>query len=431
MHRYGIAVDVTPTARLGFELVKGPYHLENEPGAADMFTTLYEPEPALLQQAPTGVDEIYYRAWHDAIDQLLQSAQYQQFHENTVLDHELSGVCVKPMLEELSPLVDRYHEMHRKQRELDRQRQQLGDTSEQVMQMQQQLEAMRFELYSEGLRVVTRAMQKADQAGELIRNLRAIGYGNEAGRFVKLAIDRQTIDALAQLVKRVAELYGRFMQSMTESAIRSPRKSVMVKGVTLGKSLQRALPSQLAWLSDPDTESLFLLKWLEGRLLVRDLSSPDRRNRGDIVVCVDESASMHGEKAIIAKAYALALREHMHREGRRCHIISFSHRDEDVRELPNDATAEQALDWLQSFIGGGTDFHRPLARALELSTDRSDILIITDGQGELDERFRRSFVEWKQSTGSRLFMVHLERESPLREIADRILELDEVIAALQ
>lgn len=420
MQHYGIAVNVTPTARLGFELVKEPFHLENESGAADVFTTLYEPEPELLHQPPRGVDDIYYRAWRDALHELLQSAQYQQFHESTVLDHELSGVCVKPVLDELKPLVDRFYEFHREQQHLQ------DDPG-----AEQQLERMQLELYAESLRAVSRAIRRAEEAGEAVKALRYIGYGNEAGKFISLSVQHRTIDAVSKLVKRVAHLYGRFLQSMIESSVNTPRKAVMVRGVKLGKCLHHALPSQLAWLSDPDMEAMFMLKWLEGRLLVRDLTTPPQSRRGDVVVCVDESASMQGENAILAKAYAFALREYLRSENRRCHIISFSHYDEDVRELADDADAQEALDWLQSFIGGGTDFHRPLKRAMQLSTERSDILIITDGQANLASDFKNRFQQWKLRTGSRLFMVHLHNESPLRDIADHIVELDEVLSVLQ
>lgn len=416
MRRDGIAVEITPTAKLGFGLVADEFRLEPREECMDLFTVLYEPEPRLRTSFPPGIDETFARSWHTAMHDLLETAQYQGFHESTVLDHELSGVAVKPLLEEMKQLQRRYHDMLMARRE-----RQLSDA---------ELAARQEQLYGESLRHVIRGLGRAQNAVEMVQQLRLIGYGDGAGEFVALQIDRSHFDAMAELVRKVSQMYGRFREAFRTVSVNSTRRALLVKGVTSGKELRRAIPSQLSWLSDPDMEQLFLLKWLEGRLLVRELSTPPRQERGDVVVCVDESGSMAGEKVQIAKAYAFALRSHLQEQGRRCHILSFSHREEHIQEIPDDAPPQSVLEWLNSFIAGGTAFEPPLERAMQLCDDRSDILIITDGQAPLEASFQRRFLEWKQRTGARLFLLHLERQSALRDIADHVLQIDDVSSVL-
>jgi uncharacterized protein with von Willebrand factor type A (vWA) domain len=397
----GIALETTPIARVGFRLVQDRYEL-GTPQELDVFTSLYEPEPKLKP----SVDEEHV-PWHRAMGEVMESAMYQGMHAETMLDEELSGVAVRPFMNELQPLVERFRELEQRRREL----QESLDVEEHA-----RLERQERLVLAEATQIVARAVSEARDAMETIITLRSMGYGNEAGRFV--ALHYKELPKIKELVKRTHEQFGRFRELFVTARTGMPKRAAMVRGVTLGDEIHRAISSELALLADKDTEELFFKKWTERQLLVRDLSIPPEKRRGDVVVLVDESGSMIGEPVIIAKAYVFALRAQLRQENRKCRIISFSYREEDMVELPDDAKAEQVVEWLGRFINGGTDFEAPLRKAMKFNRD---ILMITDGEAEVSDEFRSEFIEWKRRTGNRFFLIHIGSTPALHPMADEVI----------
>jgi uncharacterized protein with von Willebrand factor type A (vWA) domain len=273
---------------------------------------------------------------------------------------------------------------------------------------------------AEATQIVARAVSEAKEAMDTIIALRSMGYGNEAGRFVTLHY--KELPKIKELVKRTHKHFGRFCELFATARAGTPKRAVMVRGVTVGDKIHRATSSELALLGDKDTEDLFYRKWAEKRLLIRDISRPPDRRRGDVVVLIDESGSMLGEAVLIAKSYAFALRSQLKQENRRCHIISFSYYPNEMVEVPEDATAEQVIQWLGRAIGGGTEFTHPIKRAMEFNRD---ILMITDGEADVGAEFAKHFMEWKRRTGNRFFLVHIGRSPTLHPLADEVLLSDD------
>ena len=407
----GVALQTTSIARVGFRLVRDRYELST-PQELDVFTSLYEPEPKLKP----SVDEEHI-PWHRAMGEVMESAMYQGMHTETMLDEELSGVAVRPVMNELQPLVERFRELERRRREL----QESLDVEEHAS-----LERQERLVSAEATQVVARAVSEAREAMETIIALRSMGYGNEAGSFV--ALHYRDLPKIKELVKRTHDLFGRFRELFATARAGMPRRAVMVRGVTLGDDIHRATSSELALLGDKDTEDLFYQKWAEKRLLVRDISRPTEKRRGDVVVLVDESGSMSGEAVLIAKAYAFALRLQLKQESRNCHIISFSAREDDMVEVPDNASAERVVQWLGRYIAGGTDFQKPLERAMQINRD---ILMITDGEAPVDPSFRQDFLEWKRRTGNRLFLIRIGRSPSLSDIADKVVLSEDAVRLWQ
>ena len=397
----GIAVETTPVARVGFRLVQEQYGLSS-PQELDVFTSLYEPDPILQQ----SVDEEHI-PWHRAVGEMMGSAVYQSVHTSTVLDEELAGVGVRPIMDELQSLEEKF-------RKLEQQRREAQESLD--IEQHARLEQLERLTRAEATQAVARAVSQAREAMETVMALRAMGYGTEAGRY--LSLNYHEIPRIVDLVKRTYRHFGRFREMFATARAGVPRRAVTVRGVTVGDELHRATSSQLGLLADSDTEPLFYQRWLEKRLLIRDVNRPPEKRRGDVVVLVDESGSMEGEAILIAKAYVFALRAQLKQENRKCHIVSFSYRAEDMVELPDDATAEQVIEWLGRMIGGGTDFMKPLEYAKQF---HRDILMITDGDAEVDEEFQREFIRWKRETGNRLFLIHIGTSPTLNDLADSVL----------
>src|SRR5437773_12194801 len=110
---------------------------------------------------------------------------------------------------------------------------------------------------------------------------------------------------------------------------RSPfeRASEEVFEVRLGKDVERLLPPELAALHHPLLRRDFARRLVEGRLLSYALRGVDEHGRGPMIVCLDGSSSMAGEKASSSKAVALTLLEIARRQRRLFRFTCFSSAD--------------------------------------------------------------------------------------------------------
>src|SRR5258708_15072704 len=83
--------------------------------------------------------------------------------------------------------------------------------------------------------------------------------------------------------------------------------------------------------------------------------------KGPIILSVDESGSMEGEKAHTAKALALAMAWVARRQKRWCALVAYSgDSGERLLALPPGRWDESALmDWLEGFIGRGPFLNNP------------------------------------------------------------------------
>jgi uncharacterized protein with von Willebrand factor type A (vWA) domain len=235
--------------------------------------------------------------------------------------------------------------------------------------------------------MMARLSQMRD-AVQLAEDLTRMGWGTEAGAFVRMAAHGLVRARTAQAVKKVAAWFGRLRELWGVARTRVPRRGPRVAGVTRGSDLLRMLPQEHLRLSVPELDMLWVLDYARRRLLqYQRAGAQHKASRGPIIVLVDESGSMHGEPAAYAKAFSFLLRLEAKAENRACRLVSFSYRPQDMHELPDGATAQEAAEWAARFVGGGTDWVPPLSRALELLRDpayaRADVVMLTDGICEI------------------------------------------------
>lgn len=165
-------------------------------------------------------------------------------------------------------------------------------------------------------------------------------------------------------------------------------------GIKLAKDLEFILPSELALLSDPETEILFDLKFIESNLMCfemqglqpykdtidQDVEVSDD-SKGPMILCIDTSGSMSGTPEYIAKATALYFATQAMKERRKCFLINFSTSIETL-ELTSENGLKSVIDFLQMSFHGGTDVAPALAYALQLlekeSYKKADVLVVSD-----------------------------------------------------
>ena len=97
-----------------------------------------------------------------------------------------------------------------------------------------------------------------------------------------------------------------------------------VVGVEPGGDISRLLPIELAQLTVPELELDTLRRIVERQALCREHHATEPVGKGPIILAIDESGSMQGEKAHTAKALGLALAWIARHQKRWCALCAYS-----------------------------------------------------------------------------------------------------------
>jgi hypothetical protein len=111
------------------------------------------------------------------------------------------------------------------------------------------------------------------------------------------------------------------------------RSSEEILEVERGDALERLLPPELLSLSHPLLRKDFQRRFLDQELLQYSLRGVEEKGKGPMVVCLDGSSSMAGDKEIWSKAVALTLLEIARRQRRPFRSICFSSGDMPLQVL--------------------------------------------------------------------------------------------------
>lgn len=145
-----------------------------------------------------------------------------------------------------------------------------------------------------------------------------------------------------------------------------------------------------------------------------------KASKGPLVVLIDESDSMHGQRNKWAKAVTLAIARVAKDEDRAMHVIHYSTSLHAHAVDPK--SAQDVLGTIRSFLGGGTAIGFALRRAVDViaGLPGADAILVTDGI-DGDESSIVQACDALQATGARLWTVAVECEiqpsHPLRSRA--------------
>jgi uncharacterized protein with von Willebrand factor type A (vWA) domain len=295
----------------------------------------------------------------------------------------------------------------------------------------QQIEAKaaaRFQ--AEAIQVAQHLEEAAEEAESWGLTLGA-GQYSPAGR--KLELGRRL--AGNEKLKKLARMVGRM--KFHAPALRKKvleRASEEVLEVERGDAIQRLLPHELLSLHHPALHRDFQRRLLDLELLQYSLKGTEEKGKGPMIVCLDGSSSMAGEKEIWSKAVALTLLETARRQRRAFHSVCFSSTETPLQILdlnPHErygVEMEKVMDLAEYFPGGGTDFEKPLDAALECLKKaryrKGDIIFITDGECQVTPEWAERFRAEKKKLGFSLFSILIDvgpsSLGTLKEFSDRI-----------
>ena len=260
-----------------------------------------------------------------------------------------------------------------------------------------------------------------------------LGTGEKSPPGQKLELGRRL--AGNEKLKKLARMVGR----MKFHAL-SLRKKVFERAneelleIEQGDALHRLLPHELLSLHHPILRKDFQRRFLDRELIQYSLRGVEEKGKGPMIVCLDGSSSMSGDKEIWSKAVTLTLLEIARKQRRLFRSICFSSAETPLQVLdmnPRDryeVETKTIMDLAEYFPGGGTDFQKPLDAALDCLRQsrfkKGDIVFITDGECQVEpdwaERFRRE----KDRLGFSLFSILIDMGpaslGTLKEFSDRI-----------
>ena len=267
------------------------------------------------------------------------------------------------------------------------------------------------------------ANEKYSKINDLNKNLGPIldflwdGWGIDEGfwhhvdwsqldRYAKILEKEKALQELAELLGRAQESEDEFEEENISKTkywddwTVDPASKSEIIGVHNSDDLCNLLPSEVALLSDPVTETIFAKKFVEKKLLTFEyqgqikvgkeeeieetIESPISEKKGPIICCIDTSGSMSGTPERVAKAIVLALLKIALRDERKCYLISFSTGIEtiDLSNLKNSIT--KLIEFLGMGFYGGTDATAAFQHSLKMLEDddykKADVLVVSDFQ---------------------------------------------------
>ncbi|RLS87866.1 MAG: hypothetical protein DWI08_04780, partial [Planctomycetota bacterium] len=148
-----------------------------------------------------------------------------------------------------------------------------------------------------------------------------------------------------------------------------------------------------------------------------------------IIIVLDESGSMVGERNHAAKALALALAWIARQQKRWCALIAYSgDSGERILPLPLGKWDEVALmNWLEAFIGQGSDLDVPVREmpkfyeSLKAPKGKTDLIFLTDAACNISGKLAKIFIDWKRSVQAKLITLVIDSEpEDLAKISDEV-----------
>jgi len=269
---------------------------------------------------------------------------------------------------------------------------------------------------------------------------REFGQGGRMPAGERLELGRRL--ARNKKLGELARMVGRFKQDA-----RAIRKRTLERGVAeaydveRGADLGRMIPSELVAMHHPILRHDFHRRLLEGSILQYRLQDDEQKHKGPMVVCVDVSSSMEGQKELWSKAVSLTLMDIARRQRRLFRAVMFSSSNvvkvlDLNRERRYQPEMSKVMELAEFFPGGGTDFEAPIDAAMDLIEEkklkRADIVIITDGECQVSPTWLAHLKERKDELDFSIFAVLVDvgssEMSTLAQFSDRITSIKQLSA---
>lgn len=245
-----------------------------------------------------------------------------------------------------------------------------------------------------------------------------MGIGSGDPKLEQQKRENVFLKSIPESLKKLALLIGRAGEGEIAARGRFLTASKSdIEGITVGNNLSALLPSEVALLSDKNTQDIFYKNYAEKRLQVFASASqstrPDEHKDGPVIICVDESSSMTGEplKTAITLAYAVTIiAKSRHRQ---VLIVAYSDSHKFMRVESLGRQRKQLLDFLSNVSMGGNNensMFRWLFRDIlpqEEKFKTADILCISDFGWVMIEEYVKKLIEAQKASGMKFYGLNI------------------------
>jgi len=391
----------------------------------DIYYIHYLPMPILRvkEEIPKGKDIMY-----KFVEMMLNSPLVEENRNYSMVNSAVSMALSVSYVQNLIEELEKIKRTSQSQEEREMAEQLLNglmkggggkEGHQQQLQNEQQLEKLMKQ-------VNDKALSKAIEDAEAVRNLQKIVGGNSAGTGSILNFEGEIHEVLRLArnteIKKILEFLSgmpRLGSFTKKKTTRFPRGELY--GYEEGSDLERIVSSELAL-----PEELFYVKLAESQLLL--YQKRIKEVLGPIYLLLDKSGSMDGEKILWAKAVALALYSRARRENRDFYIRFFDNIPYPLIKVSKNAKSKDVVKMIE-YIGkirggGGTDISRSIISACEDIKEGhvkgvSEIILLTDGEDKIAETTVRKSLKEANST---LITVMIRGDNAdLRRVSDEYL----------
>lgn len=482
--------DVSPilkqTIQKGDDIIKTYPELSD-----DIFLSLYKAYPELLSNDEMNSS---YQLNRNMMDSLTEDPQYTVLKDYCQLDqfslaiaslslHDNAIQKLEELKEELQGagdnIIDSINEAIASQQDLDdlmqkaqalqqlnqQIQQATGKTNPQLDELANQMKmdlAQAMKIANERSKTFHKVMQK--QPGQMKKIEQALSsgldmtvnavvesndlvsaWGFEPGDETRVSIDSkiQAIQIIRRSpdLKKLTDIIGA-LKEQARAAQKSKTKNgtTNIQSVTVGNNLQIVLPSEKMLLNNPTTRTEFYRKYFSKQLLTYEVSNIEKKGRGPMIVCVDDSGSMGDQEQTWSRAFAMALLEIAQLQKRNYALILYDDYVRDVMIQEKGYLDPLAVvEICEKRYGGGTNFERPLKKSLELLNDNrfkhGDIVFITDGDCCVSDSFMKTYKQAKESKEffTRGILINIgsyrrsSSEASLKMFCDEVIPLTKMV----
>ena len=197
-----------------------------------------------------------------------------------------------------------------------------------------------------------------------------------------------------------------------------------IDGVTLGNNLSAMLPTEVALLADVKSEGVFYKRYATKQLQLLSGKTPmvaakkkdtERKNEprlteGPIIVSLDTSGSMGGEKEKVSKALLIHLMEIAKRKRRKCLLITFSISAKTL-EVTHPTHWKKVASFLTEHFSGGSDGNQMLGYAIDAlaegAFEMADVLIVSDFEFDPPKDSLKKAIVKAQGQGTKFYGLRI------------------------
>ena len=240
-----------------------------------------------------------------------------------------------------------------------------------------------------------------------------------------------------QKLKEVAKLVGRFRRMALSKQKEKTQSRVGARTkLKRGSDLGRMHSSEVLKLTHPYFRYDFLSRWAKGRLLVYETEEKESLGQGPVIVCIDNSGSIKPAQETWEKALAIGLFQAADYKNRHFVFIQYGGPSDPlslVEIRPGEANYKKLLAIAQYFLGGGTDFEKPLKKAREYIEKgmKADIVFITDGDCAVSQEFLMSFNQARKDVPFSVFSALLTKggstsSATVERFSDEVFSIEDL-----